>query len=54
MNSVVYKPRAKEDVRKAFDWYEEKREGLGLEFLESLEETIARFQDNPLLCFLRG
>lgn len=31
------------------DWYEDRRDGLGTEFREALEETIGRIVSNPLM-----
>jgi plasmid stabilization system protein ParE len=33
--------------RKAYDWYEERSEGLGERFLAALDETLERVADNP-------
>jgi len=30
---IIVRPEAAREVQEAFDWYEEKSEGLGLEFL---------------------
>lgn len=39
---------AKTDIRLASQWYEEQREGLGAEFIDSVDEGIKRIGDNPL------
>lgn len=36
MNRIVYRPEAVSDVEAAFEWYEEKRSGLGWEFMAEL------------------
>ena len=33
MRNIIVRPEAAREVQSAFDWYEEKSEGLGLEFL---------------------
>ena len=45
---LVAEPRADVDVEAAFDWYENERAGLGLEFLEDLRATYDRVADGPL------
>ena len=41
-------PRADLDVEAAFEWYENERSGLGLEFLDELRATYDRIADGPL------
>ena len=41
-------PRADAEVEEAFDWYEGKRAGLGLEFLSELRATYDRIAAGPL------
>jgi plasmid stabilization system protein ParE len=47
--NLLYSKRAKIDIDIAMGWYEEQRKGLGLEFLDCLEETISRILENPKL-----
>ncbi|NOQ36484.1 MAG: type II toxin-antitoxin system RelE/ParE family toxin [Methylococcaceae bacterium] len=49
MKELVYKTRAKEDVKAAFNWYEQQKTGLGYDFLDNLEDSIIKIQHNPLL-----
>ena len=35
-----YTDKAKEDVDLAFKWYEEQRQGLGFDFLDSIELSV--------------
>jgi len=35
---IIVRPEAAREVQEAFDWYEEKSEGLGLEFLRAADE----------------
>ena len=45
---LLSQPRADLDVEAAFEWYENERSGLGLEFLEELRATYDRIADGPL------
>jgi toxin ParE1/3/4 len=45
---VILSRQAKLDVSKAVDWYEAQREGLGTEFIESVDECVGRIGANPL------
>lgn len=35
-------------MAEAFDWYEERRDGLGHEFLAEVQATLSRIENNPL------
>ena len=41
------RPKAKADLRRAHDWYEERSAGLGDEFLAAHAETFLRLEANP-------
>ena len=41
-------PRAEEEALRAARWYEERSQGLGVAFLETLEQTLAGIVENPL------
>ena len=43
------RPEAQADIREARDWYEERRPGLGREFLATVRETLAAVERSPLL-----
>jgi plasmid stabilization system protein ParE len=45
---ISVRPEAAREVQEAFDWYEEKSEGLGLEFLRAADACIAGITRNPL------
>ena len=45
---VVVRPEAAREVQEAFDWYEGRSEGLGLEFLRAADASLASVQRNPL------
>lgn len=36
------------DLREAFDWYEERKPGLGLEFMAEVRLACRRLKQNPL------
>lgn len=44
---VVYRPRVGIDLAAAFDWYEEKRLGLGEEFLSAIQSTLRAIELRP-------
>ena len=45
---LISEPPADVDVEAAFEWYENERPGLGLEFLDELRATYNRIADGPL------
>jgi toxin ParE1/3/4 len=45
---ITVRPEAAPAVQEAFDWYEEKSEGLGLEFLRAADACMASIKRNPL------
>jgi hypothetical protein len=45
--SVVFSPLAEDEAVEAREWYESKRSGLGTEFAEAIDETVARIAENP-------
>ncbi len=47
MHKIVIKPVAGLDAADAFDWYNDKREGLGDDFLLALDAAINTIQRNP-------
>ncbi len=44
---VTIRPKARADLQQACDWYEEKRAGLGDEFLVDLAEAFLRLESDP-------
>ncbi|MEW6357062.1 MAG: type II toxin-antitoxin system RelE/ParE family toxin [Planctomycetota bacterium] len=46
--SLVIRPEAEEDLRQAYHWYEEQREGLGEDFLLCVEAALTAIQESPL------
>jgi hypothetical protein len=45
--SIEIRPLAKLEIFEAFDWYDAQREGLGLEFLEGLDDFYKSLIRNP-------
>jgi plasmid stabilization system protein ParE len=45
---LVILPEAEEDMAEAFDWYENRRIGLGHEFLGEVRARLAHIEENPL------
>jgi plasmid stabilization system protein ParE len=48
MKPLVIKPEAADDIREAFDYYEDKRPGLGTEFVDALDYTLDMISRFPL------
>lgn len=44
---VIVRPEAEREVQEAFNWYEERSEGLGLEFLRAADACLSGVQRNP-------
>lgn len=44
---VIVRPEAAQEIQEGFDWYEERSEGLGLEFLRAADACLAGVQRNP-------
>ncbi|HEX8500342.1 MAG TPA: hypothetical protein VF659_07105 [Pyrinomonadaceae bacterium] len=44
---VVVRPEAAREIQEAFDWYEGRSEGLGLEFLRAADACLAGVRRNP-------
>lgn len=42
---IIVRPEAAREVQEAFDWYEEKSEGLGLEFLRAADACMAGIKE---------
>lgn len=47
---LIIRPEAEADMAEAFDWYEERRNGLGHEFLDEVRARLASIEENPLRC----
>ena len=44
---VVIRPEAENDVKEAFSWYEDKRQGLGYDFLLQVDAGLRFIERNP-------
>jgi plasmid stabilization system protein ParE len=38
---------AEEDIIESYDYYQNEKEGLGVEFVQEVKKTINRIEDNP-------
>jgi toxin ParE1/3/4 len=47
LKPVIITPAAERDIERIADWYERKREGLGVEFTDRAREAIDRIRVNP-------
>ena len=45
---LIVRAKAEADILRAYRWYESELEGLGVRFLESLEDGLERISENPL------
>lgn len=45
---LVVRPKAEADILRAYRWYESEFEGLGMQFIESLDDGLERISENPL------
>jgi toxin ParE1/3/4 len=44
---LVVTPEAKADIRETRDWYEQRQQGLGREFIDRVLEAIDRLESDP-------
>lgn len=47
--SVTIRPRARDDMRAARDWYEEKSPALAIRFGAEVDEVITTIEEQPLI-----
>ena len=45
--SIVMRPAAQEEFDEAVDWYEQQSAGVGVEFLNRVEEALDRISATP-------
>jgi hypothetical protein len=48
-DNLEIKEEASDEISDAFTWYEDRKDGLGLKFVRSLEKCLARITKKPLL-----
>lgn len=46
---IIFLQPAAEELEAAVGWYQDKRSGLGSDFMEEVEEYLNLIQDNPYL-----
>ncbi len=44
---LILRPEAESDLAEAFEWYEQRRPGLGERLLLSVEATLVAIQETP-------
>lgn len=49
MTTARFRPEVVDDLSTAWDWYEQRRSGLGEEFLAAVERCVERITTNPKL-----
>jgi hypothetical protein len=47
MKPVSFSPLAKLEIDRAAQWFEDRKEGLGLEFYERVDEAAEKIERNP-------
>lgn len=47
MNCIEYDPEAVDELRQSMSFYENRRTGLGLEFLDEIEAVVTRAVGSP-------
>ena len=47
MTTIILRPAAAADIEQAFRWYEQRRPGLGDEFLELLDSALGEIRAHP-------
>lgn len=45
---LIIRPEAAQEIQESFDWFEERSEGLGLEFVRSADASLTAIERNPL------
>lgn len=45
---LIVRPDAEADIAEGYAWYEQQREGLGVEFVEEVSSTIEAVHTQPL------
>lgn len=44
---LIFRPEADNDLVQAFRWYQERRDGLGVDFMLCVEESLDRIRRSP-------
>ncbi len=45
--TIQLQTEALQDIKEAFDWYEEQRNGLGYELLEEIDKCYSKLSEHP-------
>ena len=45
---LIIRPEAEADLAEGFNWYEDRRAGLGFEFLSRVDLVLTKIEENPL------
>lgn len=45
--SLIVKPKAQQDIRKAISWYRDQSRNLPEKFIEKVDESLEKIQGNP-------
>jgi len=48
-NRVIIRPEAEKDLEETFSWYEDRREGLGYDFLLQVDSGFELLERNPYI-----
>lgn len=46
---LILRKEAEKDIKDAYEWYEEKRTGLGASFVVEVETLLESIEENPLI-----
>jgi plasmid stabilization system protein ParE len=46
---LIVRPEAEADLAEAAEWYEERRVGLGVEFISEIGAKLTAIQENPFM-----
>jgi len=52
--NLEIRPDALVDIAESASWYEERNQGLGLDFVKAIREAISNLQSNPLAHRIRN
>jgi len=47
-SELLLEPGAEAEIAEAGDWYDQRRPGLGADFVRAVDETLAAIKQNPL------
>lgn len=47
---TIVRPEVEDDLKEAFSWHEDKRQGLGYDFLLQMDAGLRFIERNPEIC----